>query len=254
MQRDVPFCDGGGHHIAARLNLVGDDGIVAAVQGLHAVNLDDISTCAVNVCTHHIQKVGKVHNVRLTRNVFQHGGSLGQHGGQHSVHRCTDRNRVKKDMAARKVLRTDMNLAVLHRILRTEGGESLQMLVNGARAQIAAARHGHLTGAETPQQCAQKVVAGAHLAGQLVGDLGAVDMGCINFIGTAADHADIRTQLAQNLQGRHNVTDTGQIFNQTFPTRQNCGRQNSNRGVLCAANVDIANKRLPPANNVFFQV
>ena len=157
-------------------------------------------------------------------------------------------------MRALQLLALHLDHAVLHRVGRAQGAERLQVLVNGAGAKVATPRHGDLSRTEPAQQCAEEIVAGTHLARQLVGNLGAVDMGCINFIGTAADHADIRTQLAQNLQGRHNVTDTGQIFNQTFPTRQNCGRQNSNRGVLCAANVDIANKRLSPANNVFFQV
>ena len=99
-------------------------------------------------------------------------------------------------MPADEMLGLDMDLAVLDRILCTEGGEGLQVLVDGARPQIAAARHGDLPGAEAPQQRAEEVVAGAHLAGQLVRYLGAVKVGRIDFIGTAADHPDIGTQLA----------------------------------------------------------
>ena len=196
VQHDVTLCDSGGHHIAACLDLVRNDGIVAAMHLFDAVDLNDIGTGAVYISTHHVQEVGKIHDMRLTRNIFQNGRTLGQHGSQHGIHRGTNRHRVKKDMCACQMLSLDMNLAVLNGILCPEGGKGLEMLVNGARAQIAAARHGDLTGAEAPEQRAQKIVAGAHLAGQLVRYLGTFQMGRIDLIGTAADHADIGTQLA----------------------------------------------------------
>ena len=164
VQRDVPLRDSGGHHIAAGLDLVGNDGVVAAVHLLDAVDLDDVGTGAVYVCTHHIQEIGQIDNVRLTGHVFKNRRAFGQDSGQHGVHRGTDGDRVKKDVSADQMLRPDVDLAVLHGILCTKGGEGFQVLVNRARAQIAAARHGDLTGTKAAQQCAEKVVACSHLA------------------------------------------------------------------------------------------
>ena len=131
---------------------------------LDAVDLDDVGTGAVHVCTHHIQEIGQIDNVRLTGHVFKNRRAFGQDSGQHGVHRGTDGDRVKKDVPADQMLRPDVDLAVLHGILCTKGGEGFQVLVNRARAQIAAARHGDLTGTKAAQQCAEKVVACAHLA------------------------------------------------------------------------------------------
>ena len=102
--------------------------------------------------------------MRLTGHVFKNRRAFGQDSGQHGVHRGTDGDRVKKDVPADQMLRPDVDLAVLHGILCTKGGEGFQVLVNRARAQIAAARHGDLTGTKAAQQCAEKVVACAHLA------------------------------------------------------------------------------------------
>ena len=63
-----------------------------------------------------------------------------KHSGQHGVHGGTDGDRVKKDVPADQMLRPDVDLAVLHGILCTKGGEGFQVLVNRTRAQIAAAR------------------------------------------------------------------------------------------------------------------
>ena len=160
-----------------------------------AVNLDNVGTGTVHVGTHHVQKVGKIHDVRLTGDVFQHGRALGQHSSQHGVHRSANGNGVKKDMCADKVVGLDMDLAVFHRVLSPKGCESLQVLVDGTRAEITAARHSDLARPKAAQQRAQKVVAGPHLAGKLVRYLSAVNMGGVNLVGAAADHADAGTQL-----------------------------------------------------------
>ena len=193
VQRDIALGDGGGYHVAAGLDLIRDDRVVTAVQLLDAVDFDDIRTGAMYICAHHVQEVGKVNDVRLTRDVFKDRSAFSQNGRQHSVHRRADGDCVKKHMAADKVIRLDMDLTVLHRILGPEGVECLQVLVDGARTQVTSARHGDLPCPKAAQQCAKEVVAGTHLARQLIGDFGAVNMRRIDLIGAAADHADAGT-------------------------------------------------------------
>ena len=196
MQRYIALGDGGGYHVAACLDLVRNDGIVAAVHLFDAMNFDNVGTGTMHVSAHHVQEVSKVHNVRLTSYVFQNGRALCQHGSQHGVHGSTDGHRVKEHMPAHQVVGLDMDLTVLHRVLSAKGGESLQMLVDGTGAEVAAAGHSDLACTKTAQQRTQEVVAGPHLAGQLVRHFGAINVGGINFIGAAADHADTGTQLA----------------------------------------------------------
>ena len=134
--------------------------------------------------------------MRLPRDVFQHGSTLCGGGGEHGVHGSAYRHGVKKHMAAHQAIRLDADLPIFHRILCPEGGKGLEVLVDGARTQIAAAGHSDLTGAEPPQQCAKEVVAGTHLARQFVGNLGAVDVGGVDLVNIAGDHTDVGTQLA----------------------------------------------------------
>ena len=124
----------------------------------------------------------------------------------------------------------------------------------GRGPQVAAARHGHLPGAETAEQRAEEVIAGAHLPRKLVGDLGAVDMGRVDLIGALADHADAGPQLAEDLQRGHHIADAGQVLDQAFVRRQDGGRQNGHRRIFGAADDNIPRKRGSAANHKLLQV
>ena len=72
--------DGGAHHIAAGFNLIGNDGVGAAVHAPHAVHLDDVCACPAHVGPHGVQKVRHVHNMRLFGHVFQNGEPVRHNG------------------------------------------------------------------------------------------------------------------------------------------------------------------------------
>ena len=78
-------------------------------------------------------------------------------------------------------------------------------------------------------------------------------MGRIDFICAFANHADAGPQLAQDLEGGHNIADTGKVFDGTFICRENGGRQNCHSGILGAADNDIAVQGLAPMNHKLFQ-
>ena len=151
------------------------------------------------------------------------------------------------------MIRLDANHPILHRVVGTQRGKGFQMLVNGTGTQVAAARHGNLCGTKPAQKRTKKIIAGAHLTGKLVGDLGAVDMGGIDFVCAFADHANVGTQFAENLQRGHDITDTGKIFNNASATCQNRGRQNGNCRIFGSANGDLARQRCSAANDKLFQ-
>ena len=52
MDRDIPPGGGGGDHQRARLDLIRDDGIAAAVQLLHPAYADGIGAGALDVGAH----------------------------------------------------------------------------------------------------------------------------------------------------------------------------------------------------------
>ncbi len=86
--------------------------------------------------------------------------------------------------------------------------------------------------AEAGQQCAEEIVAGAHLAGQVVGDVGAGQMGGVDLVGVAVDHFDLCAQNAEDLQAHRHITDIRQILDHTDIRCQNGCRQDAHRRIL----------------------
>ena len=141
--------------------------------------------------------------------------------------------------------------AVIHAVLCAQRAEHLQMLVDGAGTQIAAAGHGHLCLAEAGKQCAKEVVAGAHLAGQVVRHIGGDQMPRIDLVGVAVEHLHLCTQGAQDLETDRHIADIRQIFDHADIRCQNGGRQNAHSRIFCAGNGHFSVQGLTAGNNKF---
>ena len=175
---DIASGGSGSHHIAARLDLIRDDAVGAAVHPLDAAHLDDIGARAAHIRAAHIQEVCQIDDMRLLGTVLKDGLTLRHDGGKHPVHGRADADLIEEDMSAgQALLGADRDHAVVHAVLRAEGAEGLEVLVDGAGAKVTAAGHGHLRLAKAGQQRAEEVVAGAHLAGQIVRHIGAGEVG-----------------------------------------------------------------------------
>ena len=243
--------DGGSHHVAAGLDLVRDDGIGAAVHALLAADTDHVGTRAAHIGTHHVQKVGQVHDVGLLGHVLQHGLALGQHGAEHGVHGGAHRHIVKEHMRTLQGAAAHLDHAVLHRIACAQGTEGLQVLVNGAGTQVAAAGHGDLAGAEPAQQSAQEIVACPHLTGQIVRHLGAVDVGGVDLVGIFIEHPHLSAQGGEDLQRDGHIADGGHVLDHAFIGCQDSGGQNGYHRVLRTADGHFALKGFAPVDNKF---
>mgnify|MGYP001527984687 CR=1 FL=1 len=97
--------------------------------------------------------------------------------------------------SAKTALSIGMDIAALHLHGSTHGGEALDVLVDGADAEVAAAGHGHIRLAEAAQQSADEIVGGPDPMRQVIGGPGAVDMTAVNLHRVAVDGADVGTQL-----------------------------------------------------------
>ena len=89
---------GSGYHESARLYLVGDNGVIAAMQLFHALDPDGVGACALNICAEHIKEISNVNNVRLLRGVGNYRCALCTAGGEHYVDRCANACHVKVDL------------------------------------------------------------------------------------------------------------------------------------------------------------
>ena len=178
--------------------------------------------------------------------VFQNGLALGHYSGEHTVHGSAHADLIKEDVCTVHLLGAHGDHAVVHAVLCAQSTEHLQVLVNGAGAEVAASGHGHLSLSKTGQQCAQKVVAGAHLAGQVVRDVGAGQMGGVDLVGVAVNHFDLCAQNAEDLQAHRHITDIRQILDHTDIRCQNGCRQDAHRRILAPEMVTSPCRGLPP--------
>ena len=176
---------GGSHHVGAGLDLVGDDGIASAVELIHTVYLDGVGAGAADIRTHGVEEVGQVHNMGLSGGVFNDGAALGQGGCQHDVHGGAYGNLVQIDPRAVEtaVPGVGIDKAVFHVHIGAQGGHALDVLVDGAHAEVAAAGHGGLGAAETAQHGADQIIGGPDLPHQIIRGVLIPHIGAVNFNG-----------------------------------------------------------------------
>ena len=139
---------GGSHggHISARLDLVRNDGIIAAPKAIHATDLDGICAGATDVGTHGVKEIGQVHDVGFLGRIFDNSSALRPDGGHHNVHGGAHGDHVQVDIGPfqQAVFRGGIDEATFHHYLSAQSGEALDVLVDGTDAEIASAGHGHL--------------------------------------------------------------------------------------------------------------
>ena len=248
-------CSHGGH-IGARLNLVGDDGVGAALQPVYPPDLDDVGAGPPDVRPHGVQKVGQIHDMGLLGGVFNDGPALGQGGGQHDVHGGPYRHDIQINLPpgqAGAVGHPGVDQAVADLHLSAHGHKALDMLVYGPSAQVAAAGQGDLRPAEPAEQRAHQIVAGANLPGQLIGDLTVADMRAVHLQGGAVDHAHIGAQLAKDLKDQRDVADLRNVFDAADAIHQQSGGNDGHRGVFRSADVDGSVEGISPVNQILGQ-
>ena len=246
---------GHGGHIGARLDLVGDDGIGAAPQLLDAADLDHIGAGSHDVGPHGVEEVGQVHDVGLLGGIFNDGHAVGQHTGQHDVHGGAHGHHVQVNLSAGQTSAGDLGAdqAVAHIHVRTHGHKALDVLVNGPSAQITAAGQGYLGPAEAAQQSAYQVVAGADLAGQLIGDLTVADVRAVNVHRGTVDGTHVSPQLLKDLENQSDVADLGNVLDSAHPVHQQGSGDDSDSGVFGAADGDGSVKGLTALNLILIQ-
>ena len=198
---------GGSGHIRARLDLVGDDGIAAAVQRLDAADLDDVGACAGDLRAHGVQEVREVDDVRLLGAVFDDRHAAAQNCRKQDVHRRADGDDIKIDMAAAQPALRGVGADIAAGLLDhgAHGLEALDVLVDGADAEVAAARHGDMGMAEAAKLCADEIIRRADTADKLDGRGRVAGTGAVDLERVAAVAPDLRAHIAQDLQQQTNV-------------------------------------------------
>ena len=150
-------------------------------------------------------------------------------------------------------LRGGVDKAALHHHLGAQGGKALDVLVDGADAEVAAAGHGHFSLAEAAQQRADEIIGGADLAGQVIAGAGGTDVAAIDLHRVAVDGADGSAQLLQDLQAQRHIGDLGDVFDPAGAVHQQGGGDNGNGGVFSAADLNFTKQGFSALYNIFCQ-
>ena len=119
--------------------------------------------------------------------------------------------------------------------MRAQRLPALDVLVDGAGAEVAAARHGDLRPAEAAQQRADEVVAGANLPRLRKGRARLAHLAAIELPRRGPDPVHLRTHTQQDINQVVDVGNIGDVFNAALSLNQQRRGDNGNRGVFRAA-------------------
>ena len=189
----------------------------------------------------------------LLGNIFQDGEALGPDRRQHDVDGGPHGDHVEVDVHPPQLLRlgVDHPLVDIHR--GPHGLEALDMLVDGAHPEVAAAGHKDAGLPAAAQQGADEVVAGPHVLGQVVGDGVADQVGGVDLHRLFPLHPHGGAHLGEDAQQQGDIADVGDVVDDALAPGQDGGGDDSHRRVLGAADLYCTVKRVPPGHHKSIQ-
>src|SRR5690242_7694434 len=96
---------------------------------------------AFDARSHFVQQVSEVHNLRLARSVLEDAFAVGECSCHHQVFGAGDGDLVEDDLRAFKAIATRFYIAVLLGDVRPKALQALEVKVDGASPDSAAAWH-----------------------------------------------------------------------------------------------------------------
>ena len=255
LHEHFPACRRGGDHVGARLDLVWDYGVAAAMELLDAVHLDGIGARAADIRAHGIEEVCKVNYMRLARGVLDDGTPLSEGRRKDYIHRRADGDLVEIYSRAVEltVSRGGIHKAVADVNIRAQSGHALDMLVYRTDAEVAAAGHGGLRGAEAAEHCADKIVRSSYLAHEVIRRVAVMDVRAVYFYGGFIYKADFRAEVGQDRQKHIRVAYLGEVLYTAHAVNHQSRRDYRDRRILRSAYLNFAVQRAAALNNIFFQ-
>ena len=161
-ERERPAAGGAGAEIGRSLDAVREDGVGRAVQRLSALDLDRWGPGAAEICAAGAEERAEVGDLRLTGGVFDRGAAVCAKGSQHGVFRRADAGARQAEARAVQPVRPAADSPAFFFGGRAESAECLQVIVDGTRADGAAARKRQRGRPGPGQERAEKEARGAH--------------------------------------------------------------------------------------------
>ena len=206
------------HEESARFNAVANRGMLARMQAgkLHAIDDDFSRAGARNASTHRIEHVRKVFDFRLASRVLDNRLALSRHGAHHGIFRGAHAGEIESDVrTVQAVGRACFDIAVVGMEMNAKRLHANHMHVDFASAQVATARHGNASLAETSHQGAENRNGCAHLRNELIRRFPCINASSVNMqrVTIAASAA---AKSLDNLRHNHNVGNKRHVMNGAF--------------------------------------
>ena len=168
-----------------------------AMQLGYTFDADGGGASAFNVCSHLDEQIRQINDLRLARAVLHDGIAISQRRGHEQVFCAGYADFVEGDFAAAQAIRLRFDVAVLDRHRRAEAFQSLNVQIDGARANGAASGQRHASASEAGDQRTQHERGGAHCLNQFVRGFGIQHFVALN------NCAVLRFSVAQFDGGTH---------------------------------------------------
>ena len=189
---------------------------------------------------HLVEHAAQLLDLGLARGVLERRAALGQRRRHHQVLGAGDRQHVEHDVGAAQPLRARGDVAVLELDARPHRLEPLEVLIDRARADRAAARQRHARAAVARDQRPEHQHRRAHGLDQLVGRLVVVDRRRVDARDAPALVFEAGAQAREQPPHRAHVAQPGDVAVAGGAARQQRRRQDGQRGVLGTRDAHLA--------------
>ena len=123
-------------HKRTGFDLIGNHGILCAMQMGNTLDTDHIRTGTLDIGSHAVQEVRQIHHMRFLGRVLDNRGAFRHYRSHHDIDGSADTDHIHINMAAAQMLRLCLDQAMLDLHVRAQSTEALNMLVNGTAADI----------------------------------------------------------------------------------------------------------------------
>ena len=189
--------------------------------------------------------------MRFARGIFNNRKALCLYGCKDNIHRCTDGDHVKVNVRTAQLLCGDLDHAVVEAVRAAQRLKALDVLVNGAHAEIAAAGKRHNGLGAAAEQSADIVVRAAHFAAQLARHHVRVDGGRVDLHGILAEPAHSRTHLGQDACTELHIGNVRYVLYTAGRFRHGYGRNDRHSRVFRAADDNLTVQALSALDDKF---
>ncbi|OPY91375.1 MAG: hypothetical protein A4E73_02047 [Syntrophaceae bacterium PtaU1.Bin231] len=247
LDRYVAAGDACGDEKSPRLDPIRDHRHIGRMQLGNPLHPDDIRAGAGDLRSHGAQDIRQVDDLRLARGVLDFGDPVGETGGHQDVLRSAHGGDVEIDLRAPKPFCLGVYVAVPKFHFCAHLLQGLDMEIHGSRTDRAAPGQRYPGLPEPGHKRPQDENRGPHRLDEVIGGFAADRIPCVDT--GYGSRFDLRAQVRQEFADGLDVQQIRDIVVGVPAVRQQRRHQNRQRGVLRAADADLAVQPAPPLDD-----